>query len=181
MATKSRSLGDILQEFSQHRRLMQQELQKVIVGQNEVIEQLFAAIFTRGHCLLEGVPGLAKTLMVSTLASILDQLAQKVRVIALGDHTGKVDRGFGHRALLRHRRLQQPQITKKHGGHHGRALRYAKGFARGLLHHHPGHCLQGIARLRKRRIPIVKIEKSTLIRHAALPRNSSDGITIRTT
>ncbi|MCA9166138.1 MAG: MoxR family ATPase [Planctomycetales bacterium] len=51
---------------------MQQELQRVIVGQHEVIEQLFAAIFTRGHCLLEGVPGLAKTLMVSTLASILD-------------------------------------------------------------------------------------------------------------
>ena len=51
---------------------MQQELQKVIVGQDEVIEQLFAAIFTRGHCLLEGVPGLAKTLMVSTLARILD-------------------------------------------------------------------------------------------------------------
>ncbi len=51
---------------------MQEELQKVIVGQNEVIEQLFAAIFTHGHCLLEGVPGLAKTLMVSTLAQILD-------------------------------------------------------------------------------------------------------------
>ena len=67
-----KSLGDILQEFAQHRALMQQELQKVIVGQNEVIEQLFAAIFTRGHCLLEGVPGLAKTLMVSTLARILD-------------------------------------------------------------------------------------------------------------
>ena len=72
MATKSRSLGDVLQEFSLHRQLMQQELQKVIIGQNEVIEQLFAAIFTRGHCLLEGVPGLAKTLMVSTLAKILD-------------------------------------------------------------------------------------------------------------
>lgn len=51
---------------------MQEELQKVIVGQNEVVEQLFAAIFTRGHCLLEGVPGLAKTLMVATLAKILD-------------------------------------------------------------------------------------------------------------
>ena len=51
---------------------MQQELQKVIVGQTDVIEQLFAAIFTGGHCLLEGVPGLAKTLMVSSLASILD-------------------------------------------------------------------------------------------------------------
>ena len=72
MATKPRSLGDILQEFSQHRRLMQEELQKVIVGQDEVIEQIFAAIFTRGHCLLVGVPGLAKTLMVSTLARILD-------------------------------------------------------------------------------------------------------------
>ena len=69
---KTRGLAEILQEFAQHRHIMQQELQKVIVGQNEVIEQLFAAIFTRGHCLLEGVPGLAKTLMVSTLARILD-------------------------------------------------------------------------------------------------------------
>jgi MoxR-like ATPase len=69
---KPRSLGDVLQEFSQHRKLMQEELQKVIVGQNDVIEQIFAAIFTRGHCLLVGVPGLAKTLMVSTLARILD-------------------------------------------------------------------------------------------------------------
>ncbi|HAC23517.1 MAG TPA: AAA family ATPase [Cytophagales bacterium] len=51
---------------------MKRELAKVIVGQEEVIEQLFAAIFTRGHCLLEGVPGLAKTLMVSSLARILD-------------------------------------------------------------------------------------------------------------
>ena len=69
---KTRNLGDVLQEFSQHRRLMQEELQKVIVGQTDVIEQMFAAIFTRGHCLLVGVPGLAKTLMVSTLARILD-------------------------------------------------------------------------------------------------------------
>jgi len=72
LATKPRSLGDVLQEFSQHRRLMQEELQKVIVGQADVIEQIFAAIFTRGHCLLVGVPGLAKTLIVSTLAQILD-------------------------------------------------------------------------------------------------------------
>ena len=72
MAGKTRSLGDVLQEFSQHRVLMKQELQRVIVGQHDVIEQLFAAIFTRGHCLLEGLPGLSQTLMVSTLASILD-------------------------------------------------------------------------------------------------------------
>jgi MoxR-like ATPase len=72
LATKTRSLGDVLQEFSQHRQLMQEELQKVIIGQADVIEQIFAAIFTRGHCLLVGVPGLAKTLIVSTLADILD-------------------------------------------------------------------------------------------------------------
>jgi MoxR-like ATPase len=72
LATKPRSLGDILQEFSQHRQLMQEELQKIIIGQSDVIEQIFAAVFTRGHCLLVGVPGLAKTLMVSSLARILD-------------------------------------------------------------------------------------------------------------
>lgn len=72
MSGKSRSLGDVLQEFSQHRKVMEQELHKVIVGQEQVIDQVFAAIFTRGHCLLEGVPGLAKTLMVSTIAKILD-------------------------------------------------------------------------------------------------------------
>ena len=77
--TKPRSLGDILQEFSQHRLLMQEELQKIIIGQSEVIEQLFAAIFTRGHCLLEGVPGLAKTLMVSTLARILDIAFKRIQ------------------------------------------------------------------------------------------------------
>ncbi|HWA98679.1 MAG TPA: AAA family ATPase, partial [Pirellulales bacterium] len=58
---------------------MQEELQKVIVGQNDVIEQLFAAIFTRGHCLLEGVPGLAKTLMVATLARILDVQFKRIQ------------------------------------------------------------------------------------------------------
>ncbi len=76
---KPRSLGDILQEFSQHRRVMQEELQKIIVGQNDVIEQMFAAIFTRGHCLLEGVPGLAKTLMVSTVARILDVQFKRIQ------------------------------------------------------------------------------------------------------
>ena len=79
MSGKPRSIGDILQEFAQHRQLMQQELQKVIVGQQDVIEQLFAAVFTRGHCLLEGVPGLAKTLMVSTLSEILDVSFKRVQ------------------------------------------------------------------------------------------------------
>jgi len=47
------------------------ELHKVIIGQDDVIELLLAGIFARGHCLLVGVPGLAKTLMISTLARVL--------------------------------------------------------------------------------------------------------------
>jgi MoxR-like ATPase len=47
------------------------ELSKVIVGQNEVIEQVLVAMFARGHALLEGVPGLAKTLLISSLAKSL--------------------------------------------------------------------------------------------------------------
>src|SRR5947199_5852984 len=50
---------------------MADQIGKVIVGQNEVVEQLIMALFSRGHCLLEGVPGLAKTLLVSTVSRIL--------------------------------------------------------------------------------------------------------------
>ncbi|HPP52524.1 MAG TPA: MoxR family ATPase [Thermoguttaceae bacterium] len=50
---------------------LRQELAKVIIGQSEVIEQVLAAIFSRGHALLEGVPGLAKTLLVSSLAEAM--------------------------------------------------------------------------------------------------------------
>ncbi len=51
---------------------MKQELHRVIVGQEQVIDQLLVAILTRGHCLLVGVPGLAKTLMISSLSKTLD-------------------------------------------------------------------------------------------------------------
>jgi MoxR-like ATPase len=48
------------------------ELAKVIVGQANVIDELLIAVFARGHCMLEGVPGLAKTLMISTLSDALN-------------------------------------------------------------------------------------------------------------
>ena len=79
MSSPQKSLGEILKEFAHHRLVMKQELQKVIIGQDEVIEQLFAAVFTGGHCLLEGVPGLAKTMMVSTLAKILDTSFNRIQ------------------------------------------------------------------------------------------------------
>ena len=48
------------------------ELRKVIVGQDEVVEQVLIALFTGGHVLITGVPGLAKTLLIKTLADVLD-------------------------------------------------------------------------------------------------------------
>jgi MoxR-like ATPase len=69
----------ILEQFSHSRALMMEQLRRVIVGQDEVIEQIFAAIFTRGHCLLVGVPGLAKTLMVSTISQILDLSFKRIQ------------------------------------------------------------------------------------------------------
>jgi MoxR-like ATPase len=53
------------------RKRITEQLSQVIVGQNDVIEQLLISLFSRGHCMLEGVPGLAKTLMISTLARCL--------------------------------------------------------------------------------------------------------------
>lgn len=53
-------------------RQMRNEIAKVIVGQDAVIEQLFISLLSRGHCLLIGVPGLAKTLLIKTLADVLD-------------------------------------------------------------------------------------------------------------
>ena len=74
--TKLTALGtnDIqtLERLRASHALIRAELGKVIVGQDEVIAHLLVAIFSRGHCILEGVPGLAKTLLVSTLARCLD-------------------------------------------------------------------------------------------------------------
>lgn len=53
-----------------HQKILHQ-LGKIIVGQQEVVDQLLISIFSRGHCMLEGVPGLAKTLMISSLARTL--------------------------------------------------------------------------------------------------------------
>ncbi len=57
-----------LERVQKAREEVEAQLSKVIVGQKDVIDQLMICILSRGHCLLEGVPGLAKTLMISTLA-----------------------------------------------------------------------------------------------------------------
>ena len=61
-----------IEEFAAKRDTMLGEIRKVIIGQDRVVEEVLIALFARGHCLLVGVPGLAKTLLISTLAEILD-------------------------------------------------------------------------------------------------------------
>jgi len=63
---------ELAQELLKAKKNAVDEIQKVIIGQDEVIEDLLVALFSKGHCLFVGVPGLAKTLLVSTLAQVLN-------------------------------------------------------------------------------------------------------------
>ncbi|HUR27083.1 MAG TPA: AAA family ATPase, partial [Planctomycetota bacterium] len=70
---------------------MKEELHRAIVGQEEVIDQLLIGILTRGHCLLVGVPGLAKTLLISSLSKTLDLSFNRIQFtpdLMPGDITG---------------------------------------------------------------------------------------------
>ena len=61
-----------IEKLGDARQRIIDQLAQVIVGQSDVIEELLISLFSRGHCLLEGVPGLAKTLMISTLSRTLN-------------------------------------------------------------------------------------------------------------
>ena len=83
------------------------EVARVIVGQQEVVEQLLIAILARGHCLLEGVPGLAKTLMVRSLADAMTLSFQRIQFtpdLMPADITGtdiiQENKQTGHRDLV---------------------------------------------------------------------------------
>ncbi|GIV27822.1 MAG: ATPase AAA [Bacteroidia bacterium] len=69
--TTSLSEAEIAQQLHKDYHLLKKEIAKKIVGQEEVIKQTILSIFSRGHCLLIGVPGLAKTLLVKTIADVL--------------------------------------------------------------------------------------------------------------
>ncbi|MBL7223878.1 MAG: MoxR family ATPase [Candidatus Brocadiae bacterium] len=73
VADADRRAEDIeaVEKLGKARDILVNEIHKVIIGQDEVIEQLLCCLFARGHALMIGVPGLAKTLMISTLAGIL--------------------------------------------------------------------------------------------------------------
>ncbi len=86
---------------------VKEQLAKVVVGQDEVIEQLLIAILARGHCLLEGVPGLAKTLMIRSLAETMDLRFRRIQFtpdLMPGDITGtdiiQENPQTGHREMV---------------------------------------------------------------------------------
>ena len=63
---------ELVKYLNQKYKELKSELAKVIVGHDNIIDQIFIAILSRGHCLLVGVPGLAKTLLVKTLSEVLE-------------------------------------------------------------------------------------------------------------
>src|SRR5687767_15812050 len=94
----------IEQIVSGHARI-EQELAKVIVGQKEIIEQILIALFAGGHCLITGAPGLAKTLLVKSIAQIFHLKFQRIQFtpdLMPADITGTEilqDDGDGRRRL----------------------------------------------------------------------------------
>ena len=99
-----------------HKRI-KSEIAKVIVGQDKVVEQLLIALLSSGHCLLVGVPGLAKTLLISTLANILDLKFNRIQFtpdLMPSDITGteiiEEDKSVGTRSL-RLQAMQEHEVT----------------------------------------------------------------------
>ena len=95
-----------IEKLMDARDLISEQLKKVIVGQEEVIDQMLMAFFAGGHCLLEGVPGLAKTLTIKTLAQILNLQFKRIQFtpdLMPADITGtdvlEEDRSTGHREI----------------------------------------------------------------------------------
>jgi MoxR-like ATPase len=107
LAESDKLAGDDLEavrKLQQGFQEIKKQLARVIVGQDQVIEELLIALFSRGHCILEGVPGLAKTLMISTLAKCLSLAFSRIQFtpdLMPSDITGteviEENRSTGHR------------------------------------------------------------------------------------
>ena len=95
-----------IEELMESQELIVAQLKKVIIGQEDVINQMLMALFAGGHCLVEGVPGLAKTLMIKTLAQILKLQFKRIQFTPdlmpadiIGTDVLEEDRATGHRSI----------------------------------------------------------------------------------
>ena len=108
-------------EFKQTYDLIKAEIQKVVIGQEDIIDLLLISLFSRGHCVLVGVPGLAKTLLIKTLADSLNLSFSRIQFtpdLMPGDITGtelieeNVNKGSKKfKARFKNLCLQQSMIT----------------------------------------------------------------------
>src|SRR4029079_7973525 len=104
MHTSDTTMTAVAERVADGRERILTEIRKVIVGQDGVIDQVLMALFTGGHCLITGVPGLAKTLLIRTLAEILDLSFKRIQFtpdLMPADITGTevLDEDAGHRSL----------------------------------------------------------------------------------
>jgi MoxR-like ATPase len=108
MAVETQELRDeeLLDRLSASREQILREVRKIIIGQDEVVEQVLISLFVGGHSILTGVPGLAKTLLVRTFANVLDLSFKRIQFtpdLMPADITGteiiEEDRTTGHRKL----------------------------------------------------------------------------------
>ncbi len=122
----------IVERLREGRRRIGEELAKVIVGQRDVIDQLLIALFAGGHCLITGAPGLAKTLLVKSIAQIFHLKFQRIQFtpdlmpaditgteILAGDRRRPAEDGVRQGADLRQRdagRRDQPHTPEDPGG-----------------------------------------------------------------
>src|SRR5690349_2734400 len=97
----------VLDELAPKIASLQDEVAKVIIGQQEIVSAVLYALFARGHCLLVGVPGLAKTLLVHTLARSLELSFSRIQFtpdLMPSDITGteilEEDAATGHRRFV---------------------------------------------------------------------------------
>ena len=129
--TVSAPTEEVVARVVEGRRRIGDELRKVVVGQDEAVDQLLIALFTGGHCLLTGVPGLAKTLLIRTLAEILDLSFKRIQFTPdlmpaditgteiLDDTGGARALRFVHGPIFAHdpaRRRDQPHAAQDAGG-----------------------------------------------------------------
>src|SRR5690348_2978654 len=105
-ATASAAPDDLkaVEDLARAKQQILSEIEKRVVGQREVIDHLLISLFARGHCLFVGVPGLAKTLLISTLAEVLNLSFNRIQFtpdLMPSDITGtdilEEDRATGHR------------------------------------------------------------------------------------
>jgi len=98
---------ELAERFKQSRLRILQELRKVIVGQDDIIEQVLISLFVGGHSIVTGVPGLAKTLMIATLGEVLHLNARRIQFtpdLMPSDITGtdiiEEDKSTGRREMV---------------------------------------------------------------------------------